>query len=516
MLAVESEVKNRYNAQLETAQRTQAQEHHKAMSILNPLEEEQNDLNRQVEMLTSQLEFVDNLISNPGQNLNVKTIEYQQMLAGQKQTYISMFQERLNSRSYIYYKGDIIQLNSDNKLLFLRQFIDKLVIELHEHADVNWLSNGAIDLSKVKKQLQDRLTMRYEQAAHLLDERTKHGQRWLDFEEALGKKQHEIKQEREQKLKALGESLFAYACRGDLVSIKNCLNGKSLLEKSKLINERCHFDLNKTPLHFACLEGHIEVIAYLLANGGDVRLVDDNQFTPLHYAVMQNNANTESILELLHSHTKKMDDPLPLVHHAASYGRKILGIAAFHNNVAAIRWLLAHGAPINAKEEGSSPQRSALHIACWRGHQEVVRILLDEGANTKLLNANNETPLFEAVLAGQFNISQLFVDYGFWLNKKERELLNTIAKKSKPVAYVLKFISGFKFVVDILDDYQAASMQSHTAVGSASFWSQNALDGRPESYISSSEAAAAASGVKDSEVSGDSKERPAGINPVKK
>lgn len=44
--------------------------------------------------------------------------------------------------------------------------------------------------------------------------------------------------------------------------------------------------INRTPLHLACLHGHLAVVKLLVRALADINALDDDLNTPLHYAAM--------------------------------------------------------------------------------------------------------------------------------------------------------------------------------------------------------------------------------------
>jgi ankyrin repeat protein len=56
-----------------------------------------------------------------------------------------------------------------------------------------------------------------------------------------------------------------------------------------------------------------------------------------------------------------------------------------------VRWLIAHGANINARCAGQSRQ-TALHNAAWRGDLDMVKLLVEAGADRHLRDAEHDAP----------------------------------------------------------------------------------------------------------------------------
>jgi ankyrin repeat protein len=56
-----------------------------------------------------------------------------------------------------------------------------------------------------------------------------------------------------------------------------------------------------------------------------------------------------------------------------------------------VRWLLTHGADVNARASGQSNQ-TALHNAAWNGDLEMTRLLVEAGADPHALDAQYRAP----------------------------------------------------------------------------------------------------------------------------
>src|ERR1700736_5616655 len=68
--------------------------------------------------------------------------------------------------------------------------------------------------------------------------------------------------------------------------------------------------------------------------------------------------------------------------------------------------------------DGSTP----LHCATWKGHPEIVALLLEAGADVNAKNSNEHwgtTPLHAAAHANQAAIAQMLIDHGADVNAKD-------------------------------------------------------------------------------------------------
>jgi ankyrin repeat protein len=92
-------------------------------------------------------------------------------------------------------------------------------------------------------------------------------------------------------------------------------------------------------------------------------------------------------------------------------------------------------------KDGSTP----LHCAVWKGHQQVVALLLKAGADVNAQNENDHwgtTPLHAAAHANQATIAQLLIDHGADVQATDREgrtpMFHTTFHKARAVLKVLE------------------------------------------------------------------------------
>ena len=113
-------------------------------------------------------------------------------------------------------------------------------------------------------------------------------------------------------------------------------------------------------------------------------------------------------------------------------------LSAKKGDIESIKQHIAFGTDLNSK--GSSRDETALIISSCQGHYEIVKLLIDEGAELDIQNDEGVTAQFCAVFFGQVEIVQLLSDAGadpeivnVWL-ARSTELLPLSPAKSRSSA----------------------------------------------------------------------------------
>ena len=135
----------------------------------------------------------------------------------------------------------------------------------------------------------------------------------------------------------------------------------------------------KTALALAIFNGNYDVASFLVDSKADVNQADAQRFTPLFYAVDRRNMETAPNFPWMVT-----VDPMPLI-------RKLLDAGANPN-------ALVNNTPRARMREGS-PRivfATALMRAAFAADLELVKLLLERGADPKILSRDNETMLSAA------------------------------------------------------------------------------------------------------------------------
>jgi ankyrin repeat protein len=161
------------------------------------------------------------------------------------------------------------------------------------------------------------------------------------------------------------------------------------MDKAFLASINVANNAGATPLHVACLNNNTNIAQWLSAHKADwlARTKLDN--TPLH--IIATYHALEPFLTSLGISHENIGDQYQT-------SRTLLHAAAIGKRADNIKFLLEHGAKVNAKSNGDTPpidsrdydaylseekltQWSALHFAAWKGDIETVKHLVEHGAN---------------------------------------------------------------------------------------------------------------------------------------
>ncbi|WP_264702287.1 ankyrin repeat domain-containing protein [Wolbachia endosymbiont (group A) of Volucella inflata] len=193
------------------------------------------------------------------------------------------------------------------------------------------------------------------------------------------------------------EQLFDAVSNGDLNGVKEALEKgadvsdgywvsthlcfalrEGYIEIAKLLIEN---DANvkdggkQAPLHLAAVKGEIEVAKLLIANDADINARDDDERTPIYYAMIYSNIEVANGANV-NSGDRNKHTPL---HLTAMFSRI---------EVEVVKLLIANGANVNAKGDD---ERTALQIAVGGRNTGTAKCIIEY---TLLQNFNAEKPNF--------------------------------------------------------------------------------------------------------------------------
>jgi len=156
--------------------------------------------------------------------------------------------------------------------------------------------------------------------------------------------------------------------------------------------------LGRTPLNAAAVKRHLEIVQWLAANGGSVTQADTDGFTPLYIAAYYGHLEVVQWLAANGGSVVQADND----------GRTPLYIAAYGGHLEVVQWLAANGGSVvQAKNDGRTP----LYIAAKTGHLEVVQWLAENGASVVQSNNNGFTPLYVAAQKGHLEVVKWLVQW---------------------------------------------------------------------------------------------------------
>ena len=170
------------------------------------------------------------------------------------------------------------------------------------------------------------------------------------------------------------------------------------------------------PIWLAALSSHVDIVEYLLAHGAETDIQDDSLGTPL-YAASENGC--VPIVRQLLERTSN-------INLAGGLHRRPLNVAAYCGHIDTVKLLLANNPDVDPDEEYQ--YGSALGAAARKGHDEIVRLLLERGWNANRKMRSYYSPLVVAATYGHLEVVKALLKHR--TDSKSRELALEGASKN--------------------------------------------------------------------------------------
>ncbi|XP_046445039.1 serine/threonine-protein phosphatase 6 regulatory ankyrin repeat subunit A-like isoform X3 [Daphnia pulex] len=201
-----------------------------------------------------------------------------------------------------------------------------------------------------------------------------------------------------------GRTALHYAsCRGFEDCVSSLLDAKASPYQKDF--------LGKTPFHLAAAMGHVYVLKQLIQQGadslGDVKLLDHQSYTPLHWAAYKGRENCVEVLLGLDSGSTSLGNQFTPLHCAVSQGNELCAAV-----------LLDHLGPsaVHAKD---GIGQTAVHVASSCGSADMLLLLLNYGPDLNGQDIYQRTPTMLAA-KGHITVLELLLSQCVDLFKRDR------------------------------------------------------------------------------------------------
>ncbi|XP_044746875.1 rabankyrin-5-like [Coccinella septempunctata] len=190
--------------------------------------------------------------------------------------------------------------------------------------------------------------------------------------------------------------LFSAASRGfdEIVEM--------LLKKGATINPQDRD--GSTPLHLVSETNYERMVEFLLNHGADVNVLDNKNRLPIELAVSEGRITSVKLfLEKNKSFlNRRVNQNFSLLHIATQFGHKEI-----------VKFLLDEGADMHLTNDKGS---KAIHIAAREGFTDIIDVFLEKGMDLDVRGAANQSMLHYAASTGRLEVVKYLVERGCDVN----------------------------------------------------------------------------------------------------
>lgn len=150
-------------------------------------------------------------------------------------------------------------------------------------------------------------------------------------------------------------------------------------------------------------KGNVDLIKTAIQKGADINTVDQNGFTPLMWAIYNNNTIEARFLI----------ENKATVTNRSLQGHSSILLAAQHGNFELIVLLGLYGALLTDRDNNGN---TVLHYAVNSGRLDLVKFLIEQGINSNLINNMGKYPVDYAASQGYGEILDYLISIGSYVD----------------------------------------------------------------------------------------------------
>jgi len=177
-------------------------------------------------------------------------------------------------------------------------------------------------------------------------------------------------------------------------ALRNGNSGVALALLEKGADANAQDNRGETPLQIASWRGDIEAMNSLLDHNAEMDAMNRDNETPLSLASSKGNLGAVRLL---------LDRRPDLAYQQVALRRTALHVATIHGHQPIVQLLLDRGADINAEDRDC---RTPLHLVADQGRDDIASLLLQRGAKVDVRDVSKLTPLH---LASQFKVAEVLL-----------------------------------------------------------------------------------------------------------
>ncbi|KAL4232517.1 Ankyrin repeat domain-containing protein 6 [Mactra antiquata] len=240
-----------------------------------------------------------------------------------------------------------------------------------------------------------------------------------------------------QRILNVSDRLRHSASKGDIEDVSECLQAGAKFDPDQD---------GRTALHYAALNGYVDVARFLIEKGCDINLQDASGYTALHRAVSQGHVDVISVLLERSCDINTQDE----------HGNSAIHEAAWNGYSKTLELLVKYNVHVSVVNKAGF---TALHLSAQNGHNESTRVLLYAGCNSDLKNNYGDTSLHTAARYGHAGVTRILISARSKLNEQNKN-----GDTALHIAAALKRRKIAKLLVESGIDVCVRNKQNETAV----------------------------------------------------